>query len=73
LFDKNEEEIKALAEQKKKLNLQFYKKYSRFIQEGSWISEDYVDNNLYYMDAHSTLANSAKPKISYSIKVVEIS
>lgn len=73
LFDKNEEEIKALAEQKKKLNLQFYKKYSRFIQEGSWISEDYVDDNLYYMDAHSTLANSAKPKISYSIKVVEIS
>jgi hypothetical protein len=41
------------------LNLRFYKKYSRFIQEGSWISEDYTDENLYYLDAESTLFTSA--------------
>jgi predicted nuclease with TOPRIM domain len=33
----------------------FEKKYSRFIQEASWISEDYKDNELYYIDAESTL------------------
>ena len=73
LFDENEQAIKDLATEKKKVNFQFYKKYSRFIQEGSWISEDYIDDNLYYMDANSTLANSAKPKVSYNIKVIEIS
>ena len=41
---------------KVELNAQFYKKYYRFIQEGSWISEDYVDDNLYFYDAASTLA-----------------
>lgn len=65
--------IKDLAAQKRELNLQFYKKYSRFIQEGSWISEDYVDENLYYMDAESTLFTSAQPKVSYAINVLELS
>lgn len=68
-----EEEIKELAEQKKALNFQFYKKYSRFIQEGSWISEDYTDENLYYMDAESTLFTSAQPKVTYTINVLELS
>ena len=62
-----------LAAQKRALNLEFYKKYSRFIQEGSWISEDYIDENLYYMDAESTLATSARPKITYNISVLELS
>ena len=39
-------------------NKEFYTKYSRFIQEGSWIKEDYTDPNLYYMDAESTLYTS---------------
>jgi hypothetical protein len=36
---------------KKDLNIAFYKKYSRFIQEGTWISEDYIDDEKYYADA----------------------
>jgi hypothetical protein len=59
--------------EKRALNLQFYKKYSRFIQEGSWISEDYIDENLYYLDAESTLYTSAQPKVTYSINVLELS
>lgn len=51
----------------------FEKKYSRFIQEASWISEDYTDDNLYYFDAESTLHNSAQPKVSYTINIVELS
>jgi hypothetical protein len=68
-----EELIKNLATEKRALNLQFYKKYSRFIQEGSWTKEDYVDENLYYLDAESTLRTSAQPKVSYTINVLEIS
>lgn len=52
---------------------EFENKYSRFIQEGSWTSEDYIDDNLYYMDAESTLHNSASPKVSYTINVVDLS
>jgi hypothetical protein len=62
-----------LAKKKRALNLQFYKKYSRFLQEGSWIKEDYVDPNLYYLDSESTLHTSAQPKVTYNISVVDVS
>ena len=68
-----ENSLENLTAAKRALNLQFYKKYSRFIQEGSWIKEDYVDDNLYYLDAESTLHTSAQPKVSYSINVLELS
>lgn len=68
-----EEWLSDLADSKRALNLQFYKKYSRFIQEGSWISEDHVDENLYYLDAESTLFTSSKPKVTYTINVLELS
>lgn len=59
--------------EKQLLHEAFYKKYSRFLQEGSWISEDYIDDNLYFLDAQSTLFTSGKPKISYNINVLELS
>lgn len=67
------ETLKTKTEQKRALNLQFYKKYSRFIQEGSWIKEDYVDDNLYYLDSLSTLHTSAQPKVTYNISVIDVS
>ena len=72
-YDEIQEYLEVLATQKRALNLQFYKKYSRFIQEGSWIKEDYVDDNLYYLDADSTLHTSAQPKVTYTINVLELS
>ena len=68
-----EERLSAIADDKLRLEVQFYKKYSRFIQEGPWISEDYIDDNLYYFDAQSTLHTSSQPKISYTINVLELS
>lgn len=68
-----EELLKNLKEEKLTLELQFYKKYSRFIQEGSWIEENYIDDNLYYLDAYSTLHTSSQPKITYNINVLELS
>ena len=65
--------LKEKTERKRALNLQFYKKYSRFIQEGSWIKEDYIDDNLYYLDSMSTLQTSAQPKVTYNISVIDVS
>lgn len=70
--EKSDTEERLLLD-KEKLNIAFYKKYSRFLQEGSWISEDYIDDNLYFLDAQSTLNTSAKPKITYNISVLELS
>lgn len=68
-----EEALKTIKETRLNLELQFYKKYSRFIQEGSWIDENYIDDNLYYLDAESTLHTSSQPKITYTINVLELS
>lgn len=74
LTSKEESETEErLMIEKEALHHAFYKKYSRFLQEGSWISEDYIDDNLYYLDAQSTLNTSSKPKITYNISVLELS
>lgn len=65
--------LQEIKEAKDEINLAFYKKYYRFIQEGSWINEDYLDDNLYYYDAAATLAQSAMPQISYTINVIDVS
>ena len=57
----------------KALDFKFYKKYSRFIQEGSWTNENYIDDNLYYLDAQSIAYTSSRPQISYNISVLRIS
>ena len=71
------ESIKAQIEEKQKekdaLEKNFFEKYGRFIQEGTWTSEDYVDNNLYYLDALQVSNTSAQPKVTYTINVVEVS
>lgn len=72
-YDQNEEVLRGFVEDKNELIYNFYKKYSRFLQEGSWINEDYIDDNLYYLDAESTLNTSAKPKVTYTINVLELS
>ena len=67
------DEIDGLLEEKKEVEKNFYKKYSRFIQEGTWTSDDHVDNELYYLDALQVSNTSALPKVEYTIKVLEIS
>lgn len=72
-FDILQQELDNMVEEKEELNQRFYQKYSRFLQEGSWISEDYIDDNLYYLDAYSTARTSAHPQITYKISVLELS
>ena len=67
------EEREKYLSWKKKLNQAFFSKYSQFIQEGTWISEEHIDDNKYYNDAMSVLYNSCLPKLTYSINVLELS
>jgi hypothetical protein len=59
--------------QKLPLNKAFFQKYSRFIQEGTWIDEQYVDDEKYYNDAQTVLYNSCYPKVGYTINVLSLS
>lgn len=68
-----DEEINANIIKKRKIINLFEKKYSQFIQEGSWNSDDYIDDNLYYLDAEMALFGSCQPKVSYTINIVELS
>ena len=67
------EEIDDLIEEKTKYINEFNNKYRRFIQEGTWNSTDYIDSELYYLDALQVSNTSAQPVVSYTINVVEIS
>lgn len=68
-----DQKITNLTNSKKAIEDAFYQKYSRFIQEGFWISEDYVDDNRYYLDALAIAYTSSRPKITYTINVFEMS
>lgn len=57
----------------KELHQTFYNKYSAYIQEGSWNSEDYIDPNLYYYDALSVAYTSSRPQVQYDIAVTRVS
>ena len=62
-----------IIERLNELNTAFYKKYARFIQEGTWTSEDYWDDDLYYLDALQVAYESSRPKITYEINVLRLS
>lgn len=65
--------IKSLTKQKEQLILNFETKYAPFIQEGTWISNEYIDHNLYYVDAKTVSATSAMPQVTYTIEVLDLS
>ena len=68
-----EEEQKETLNNIENKNKEFFNKYSRFIQEGSWISEDYIDPNLYYLDAQNIAYTSSRPQITYNIAAMRLS
>ena len=60
------------GDRKQQLNLVFFRKYHRYIQEGTWTDEQYIDDNLYYFDAQKVSSQSAYPKTTYTIGVIDI-
>ena len=79
LYNGYEAELKDLIAQRAALvdiieakDKEFYNKYYRYIQEGTWINESYVDHEKYYLDAVSTLYNSCQPQVTYDVKVIDL-
>ena len=64
--------IKAYTKLKQNYIDKFYSKYSRFLQEGTWNSDDYIDDELYYLDAQKVSTTSAQPKVTYTIQVMDV-
>lgn len=52
---------------------QFYKKYEPFIKEGTWTDSNYLTDNEYYWAAQSVLNDSSQPKVTYTLKIVNLS
>ena len=71
-YHSKQADIKQLTDWKKSLNEKFFEKYSRYIQEGTWISEEYIDDELYYADAQSVMYNSCYPQVAYAINVMSL-
>ena len=72
-IDGVEDEVKKRQEEKDEIIKKFSNKYGRYIQEGTWSSNEYIDSELYYLDAMQVSNTSAQPVVSYTINVVEIS
>lgn len=73
LYKDKTDELEEIKKRVQTLTDDFNQKYYQYVQEGAWISEDYIDDNLYYFDALSTLHTSSQPQITYTVDVVEIS
>ena len=67
------DEIERLTAEKNTAIANFERKYSQFIIEGTWKGDDYIDNDIYYLDASQTAAESCMPKIEYSLSAIDIS
>lgn len=66
-------EIEVASDKKATLNKEFYKRFSRFIQEGTWTDSSYLDHDKYYIDAMATSYDSCLPKVSYTFDVIDLS
>ena len=57
---------------KNKIDDDFWYKYGRFIQEGTWTDSQYYDDNLYYIAAENVLRTSAKPQFKFDINIISL-
>lgn len=65
--------IKDNVSKRKNLNDSFYTKYSRYIQEGTWTGDNYVEPNTYFFDAQKVITRNSRPQIEYNLDVVDVS
>ena len=76
--ENHEAELKSYNERVQELKIEeleddFFNKYHNFIQEGTWNSEEYWDDNEYYIDALDVARTSSRPKVTYTINVIDVS
>lgn len=66
-------EVEAIENEKRLVNQLFYSRFYRFIQEGTWVSEEYTDPESYFIDSQAVLYSSCYPAVTYNLNVVELS
>lgn len=71
-IDSTESRKKELIELIKAKDLEFWRKYSRYIQEGTWTDTNYLDDAKYYMDGMNIAYTSSRPQIQYDIQVIRL-
>ena len=72
-YNSIKDKLQDIANATEEIEKEFNTKYSRYIQEGSWTDDNYMDDDLYYLDSLQVLYDSAYPKVSYNFKVLELS
>ena len=72
-YNQIKDRLGDIAKATEEIEKEFNFKYARYIQEGSWNDDNYMDDDLYYLDAVNVLYQSAYPKTSYTISVLELS
>lgn len=50
----------------------FEYKYARYINEGTWSADGYIDSDLYYADATRALSVSCMPRVEYSLSAMDL-
>lgn len=65
--------IKDNVSKRKNLNDSFYTKYSRYIQEGTWTGDNYIEPNTYFFDAQKVITRNSRPQIEYNLNVIDVS
>jgi hypothetical protein len=81
-FEENSQKIKNYQEGqweengrtyygKEKLIRDFEAEFLPYIKEGVWLNNSYVDNDTYFLDAQKVLMTSSKPKLEWTIEVVD--
>jgi hypothetical protein len=73
VYNKAQADATRLIEEKKQLNQEFFKKFARYIQEGTWKDEAHLNDDLYFIDARAALNNSCFPQVSYQFDVIDVS
>ena len=68
-----EDEQNDIIDTLRSLNKAFFVKFGPYIQEGTWSSEDYWNDDLYYLDALQVAYTSSRPQVQYDIDVLRIS
>lgn len=66
--------VERLLREKQNLIENFETQYIQYIKEGYWGgNKQYVDNEVYYIDAVAAGTNSSIPKVEYTINVIDLS
>lgn len=63
----------VILDRLKSKDLEFYRKYSRFLREGCWSGNEYINDDLYYFDAVKNTNLSSRPVVNYDISVMRVS